>query len=158
MTATSERGARVRFPPPLVFLGCVLLAIAMQLFVAPLGVAAARPFSLIAGVVLVAAGVTTVASARVLFLRTGQCPTPWSPTPELIARGPYRFTRNPMYMGITTLLIGAGLVSNVLWISAFAPLALAIVHFIAVVKEEGYLAAKFGPSYAAYAARVRRYL
>jgi len=154
----TERGARVRFPPPLVFLASALTGVAMQLFVAPLGLPIDRKVTIVAGLLIAAAGVACVASARILFLRTGQNPTPWSPTPELIAKGPYRFTRNPMYLGITTLLVGAGIANNVLWISLFAPVALAIVHVIAVVKEEAYLAAKFGDSYVAYAARVRRYV
>ena len=103
-------------------------------------------------------GVASVVSARLLFSRTGQSPTPWSPSPELIARGPYRFTRNPMYVGITALLIGLGVAVDVLWISLFAVVALVLVHFVAVLKEESYLAAKFGDSYAAYVARVRRYV
>src|SRR5205085_1256575 len=103
-------------------------------------------------------GLAAVASARVLFLRTGQNPTPWSPTPELIARGPYRFTRNPMYVGVTTALVGVGIAVNVLWIPIFALVALAIIHVVAVVREEAYLAARFGDAYAAYTARVRRYL
>lgn len=159
MTApTPERGARVRVPPPLVFLGCTLLGVAAHRYVMPLGLSGGRAPALIVGVAIALAGVATVASARILFLRTGQSPAPWTPTPELIARGPFRFTRNPMYVGITALLVGVGLALNVLWISAFALVALAIVHFVAVVKEEAYLSAKFGESYATYRARVRRYL
>ena len=63
-----------------------------------------------------------------------------------------------MYVGITTLLIGVGITADVLWISLFALVALAVVHFVAVVKEEVYLRDKFGDAYAGYVARVRRYL
>ena len=55
------------------------------------------------------------------------------------------------------LLIGLGVAVNELWISVFALVALAIVHVVAVVNEEAYLSAKFGDSYAATRARVRRY-
>ena len=44
--------------------------------------------------------------ARVHFFRTDQNPMPWTPSPELIFRGPYRFTRNPMYVGVTLFQIG----------------------------------------------------
>jgi protein-S-isoprenylcysteine O-methyltransferase Ste14 len=155
---STERGARVRFPPPLVFLACLFLALAVQRLVEPLGLSAHRTAAMIAGIVVAAVGVATVASARILFLRTKQNPAPWTPTPELIAKGPYRFTRNPMYVGITTFLIGLGVAVNVLWISIFAFVGLATVHFIAVVKEEAYLAAKFGESYAVYRRNVRRYV
>ena len=153
-----ERGARVRFPPPLVFLGCLAVAIGIQHFVMPLRAPLDSTVIIIAGSVLAIGGVTLLVSARTQFLRTGQNPTPWSPSPELIAQGPYRFTRNPMYVGFTLFLVGLGVAANDLWICVFALVALAIVHVIAVVKEEAYLEAKFGESYLAYKRSVRRYL
>ena len=99
-----------------------------------------------------------VASARILFMRTGQNPAPWKPTPELVLKGPYRFTRNPMYLGLTLFEVGLGLALNNLWISLFAAPALLAVHFIAVRPEETYLSKKFGESYKTYLAQVRRYL
>jgi protein-S-isoprenylcysteine O-methyltransferase Ste14 len=153
-----ERGARVRFPPPLVFLLFILLGLAAQHFVAPARVPVDRTLSAIAGILVLLSGVGLVLAARIHFTRTGQHPAPWKPSPELILQGPYRFTRNPMYVGLTLLELGLGLAVNNLWISLFAPLALLSVHFIAVRPEERYLSAKFGVSYRAYLARVRRYL
>ena len=153
-----ERGARVRIPPPLVFLACTLAALAIHFYVRPLALSVPRMLGVPVGIAIASAGIATVASARILFLRTGQNPVPWTPSPELIERGPYRFTRNPMYVGITTLLVGIGLAVDVLWLSVLALVALSIVHVIAVVKEEAYLAEKFGDAYAAYRSRVRRYL
>ena len=158
ISSNPERGAHVRVPPPLVFLACTLAALAMQFLVAPLRLGGARTLAVLAGITIASAGLGIVASARIVFLRSGQNPAPWTPSPQLIAKGPYRFTRNPMYLGITMLLIGLGLAVNVLWMSMFALVALSIVHHIAVVKEEAYLAMKFGDSYAVYMARVRRYL
>jgi protein-S-isoprenylcysteine O-methyltransferase Ste14 len=63
-----------------------------------------------------------------------------------------------MYLGITLFEIGFGLTVNNLWISLFAVPALLTVHFIAVLPEERYLSKKFGESYKAYRAQVRRYL
>ena len=99
-----------------------------------------------------------MASARVHFARTGQSPIPWKPSPSLILRGPYRYTRNPMYVGMTLVEVGLGLAANNLWIALFALPALVIVHVIAVRPEERYLAEKFGASYKEYLAQVRRYL
>ena len=101
----------------------------------------------------------TAAVTRVVdFIRTGQSPIPWKPSPELILRGPYRFTRNPMYLGVTLVETGLGIALNNLWISFFALPALLIVHFIAVLPEEKYLSEKFGDSYRGYLSRVRRYI
>ena len=124
----------------------------------PLSLGFARALRVGAGVLILACGVSLVVSARILFKRTGQSPIPWKPTPELLLRGPYRFTRNPMYVGVTLFVIGLGLVLNNLWISLFAAPALLVVHFIAVLPEERYLAAKFGESYRSLFAQVRRYL
>ena len=107
---------------------------------------------------ILVAGLGLVASARIFFKRTGQNPAPWKPSPELILKGPYRITRNPMYLGVTLFEIGLGLAVNNLWISLFAAPALLTVHFIAVLPEERYLSEKFGESYKAYLAQVSRYL
>jgi len=114
--------------------------------------------SAIGGILILMAGLGVIASARIHFSRTGQSPIPWKPSPELILKGPYRFTRNPMYLGVTLFELGLGLAVNNLWISLFAAPALLTVHFMAVRPEERYLSEKFGESYKAYLARVRRYL
>ena len=157
-TTSAEQAARVRFPPPLVFLGAILLGVACAYLLMPAPVPVSRTVSVTGGVVLLLAGLAFIAAARIHFTRTGQSPIPWKPSPSLILRGPYRFTRNPMYVGMTLIGLGVGLAVNNLWISAFALPALVAVHFIAVRPEERYLAEKFGDSYKAYLAQVRRYL
>jgi protein-S-isoprenylcysteine O-methyltransferase Ste14 len=82
----------------------------------------------------------------------------WEPTPELIFDGPYRFTRNPMYLGMTLLAIGLGAAAGTLWTLPLSLAALGAVHLLAVRPEERYLTAKFGEPYLQYKARVRRYL
>lgn len=156
--STVERGARVRFPPPLVFLLCAAIGLGLRYAVVPAHVPVDVVVRVALGVLVQASAVALVASARILFHRTGQNPVPWTPTPELIASGPYRFTRNPMYLGITVFLVGLGVTLDALWISLFAGPALLVVHFIAVRPEEEYLRAKFGEPYERYLARVRRYL
>src|SRR5260370_1409671 len=158
MTVPNKDGAKVRFPPPLVFLGAIVLGAIVQRKAVPLSLVFARGLRLAAAVLILACGVSLVAWARILFKRTGQNPIPWKPTPELILQGPYRFTRNPMYVGVTLFVIGLGLAVNNLWISLFAVPALLVVHFVAVLPEERYLAAKFGERYRSFLAQVRRYL
>ncbi len=153
-----ERGARVRFPPPLVFLGFLLLGIALRFANAPAPFPVARSFSLAAGILLFLAGVGLILWAHRFFARTGQDPKPWKPSPELLLEGPYRFTRNPMYLGMTSIQLGLGLALDNLWIAVLAAASLVTVHIIAVLPEERYLTEKFGDSYRAYLAKVRRYL
>jgi protein-S-isoprenylcysteine O-methyltransferase Ste14 len=132
--------------------------VASQYVVAPAPVPVGRAISAVGGILILMAGLGLIASARLLFSHTGQNPIPWKPSPELILKGPYRFTRNPMYLGVTLFEVGLGLAVNNLWISLFAAPALLTVHFIAVLPEERYLSDKFGESYRAYLAKVRRYL
>jgi protein-S-isoprenylcysteine O-methyltransferase Ste14 len=156
--SSAERGANVRFPPPLIYVLWLLAGVGMYYGVAPTPVPVARTISVIFGLLIVAAGLAIVASARLHFVRTGQSPIPWKPSPELILQGPYKFTRNPMYVGLTVIELGLGVGFNNLWVAVFAPLALLTVHFVAVLPEEQYLSEKFGDSYKTYLTRVRRYL
>lgn len=157
MKLPNKDGAKVRFPPPLVFLAAIIAGVIVQRMSIPLSFSVAAGIRIAGGVLVLACGVGIVLSARIWFTRTGQNPIPWKPTPELILQGPYRFTRNPMYVGITLFVIGLGLTLNNLWISLFAAPALLAVHFIAVLPEERYLTEKFGEGYRSFLVRVRRY-
>lgn len=153
-----QGGALVHFPPPLVFLIFLLLGVVLQRMVRPLTIPVGRPFRVAIGMVLISLAVCLFASALILFRRTGQHPRPWKPTPEVIPNGPYRFTRNPMYVAMSLFVLGLGIAVNDLWVSLSAPVALLVVHFIAVLPEERYLTEKFGETYRGYVDRVRRYL
>ena len=157
-SGSAERGAQVRFPPPLIFVIGILVGVVFQYAVTAAPVSIDRAIGAMGGVLILMIGLGLIASARMLFVRTGQSPIPWKPTPELIVKGPYRFTRNPMYLGITLCELGLGLAINNLWISLFAAPALLTTHFVAVLPEERYLTSKFGERYNAYLAHVRRYL
>jgi protein-S-isoprenylcysteine O-methyltransferase Ste14 len=154
----AEHGAHVRFPPPFVFVGFILLGVALQYAVAPIPFPIDRWITLTAGILISLVGLSLIVMANLLFRHTGQKPAPWTPSPELLLEGPYRFTRNPMYLGITLMQVGIGLAVNNLWICLLAAPALFVVHFIAVLPEERYLSEKFGENYKAYLAKVRRYL
>jgi len=154
----AERGADVRFPPPLVFLISILSGIALRFALAPISVSAHSSLLRWAGAAIAVGGLGMGLPARSLFRRTGQDPKPWAPSPELVLTGPFRFTRHPMYVGLMFVQLGFGLLFNNLWISVLAPVSLLAVHFTAVLPEERYLAEKFGQSYQDYQRRVRRYL
>jgi protein-S-isoprenylcysteine O-methyltransferase Ste14 len=155
---STERGARVAFPPPLVFLSSIFLGVVCRYMVAPAHLPVDSAIRIIAGLLVILTGVGFIVWAQVFFARTGQNPIPWKPTPELIFQGPYRFTRNPMYLGMTLVVVGFGLALNNLWISLFALPGLLVVHVMAVLPEERYLSEKFGESYKQYLAQVRRYI
>jgi protein-S-isoprenylcysteine O-methyltransferase Ste14 len=80
------------------------------------------------------------------------------PTTTIVETGPYRFTRNPIYLGMVLGLIGLAIAFNSLWLlMALVPFAL-VIRYGVITREEAYLERKFGDVYRRYRARVRRWL
>jgi protein-S-isoprenylcysteine O-methyltransferase Ste14 len=83
---------------------------------------------------------------------------PTLPTTAIVTSGPYQYSRNPLYLGLTLIFVGLTLTMNTWWgIVALIPLVM-VMHNAVVLREERYLAEKFGESYRQYRAKVRRYL
>jgi protein-S-isoprenylcysteine O-methyltransferase Ste14 len=102
-------------------------------------------------------GLALVWGALRLFRATGQNPKPWHATPEIIRTGVYRFTRNPMYLGLALIQTAIGIGLGNLWVLLFVPLVCLIVQYTAIRPEEVYLERKFGRAYLDYRERVRRW-
>jgi protein-S-isoprenylcysteine O-methyltransferase Ste14 len=149
----------VRVFPPLVFVGagCVALVIDrfFPLHVAPVGRDA--PFR-IAGAVLAAVAVSLAIWAVATFRRIGTTPNPAGGTTALASEGPYRFSRNPMYLSLVILTTGVALVFGSLWPLLTLPVVVLVIASKVIGPEERYLEAKFGEPYRAYKARVRRWV
>jgi protein-S-isoprenylcysteine O-methyltransferase Ste14 len=158
MAGNEKDAAEVRIPPPLVYLGGVIIGVLVHAFVVPLPVGLSTGLRIAASVATAVASLALMGDAIRVFRRTGQDPRPWEPTPEIISTGVYRFTRNPMYVGMALLqiAIGIGLANG--WIIIFVPVVLAAVYATAVRHEELYLQRKFGDVYIRYKATVRRWL
>ncbi len=155
----SPRGADVRFPPPLIFLGAIILGVALQWFVRltilPPGLSIVRR---VAGWALVALCVVLIASARLLFVRANTTVLPFRPSTALVAGGPFRFTRNPMYLGMSCLVSGIALLANNFWMIVGLAIAVGVVNGYVIPLEERYLESLFGDEYRGYKSRVRRWL
>jgi protein-S-isoprenylcysteine O-methyltransferase Ste14 len=76
----------------------------------------------------------------------------------LLTGGPYRVSRNPMYVGWTLVQAGLASTSNAFWLIAILPLVILYTHWTGVRREERLLARKFGDEYAAYKRQVPRYI
>jgi protein-S-isoprenylcysteine O-methyltransferase Ste14 len=148
----------VRFPPPFIAAGVFVLGYAMHRF-APLRLAVdPGPTQRIGGWCLVAAALLLSAAAVFLFRRAGTTPIPTQPTTALVVHGPYRFTRNPMYVGFAILYLGLTLLVNSVWPLGLFPVMITLLEKLVIAREEAYLEAKFGDEYRAYKARVRRWI
>jgi protein-S-isoprenylcysteine O-methyltransferase Ste14 len=148
----------VRFPPPFIAAGVFVVAYAVHRF-APLPLAGdPGAAQRIVGWGLVAVAVLLSASAVFLFRRAGTTPNPTRPTTALVVHGPYRFTRNPMYVGFAVLYVGVTLLVNSAWPFVFFPIMITLLDRLVIGREEAYLEAKFGDAYRSYKARVRRWI
>jgi protein-S-isoprenylcysteine O-methyltransferase Ste14 len=155
---TEKDRAAVRFPPPFVFLLTIVAAVILhrQFLPLPLGLPDVVRTIAAWGALLFGAGF--IVTSLALFHRTGQDPEPWKSTPAMVFKGPYRMTRNPMYLGMALLQAGAGMRFSNGWIIGLLPLALFAVYWIAIQPEEAYLERKFGAPYLDYKSQVRRWL
>ncbi len=80
------------------------------------------------------------------------------PTETIVTDGPYRYSRNPLYIGLMSLYSGAAVMGDSLWVLGLLAPLLVVMHFGVILREEAYLERKFGDVYRAYRARVRRWL
>ena len=79
-------------------------------------------------------------------------------TTTVVIRGPYQLSRNPIYVGASTMFIGGAIAVNSVWPLALFPVAVLLVVFRAIRPEERYLEQKFGQGYLSYKSMVRRWL
>jgi len=148
--------AGVRFPPPVLYavplLAGILLDLRWPLHVLP-GAA-----SHVVGAIGVTIGLALALSALGLFRRAGTSVIPRRPTTALVTSGPFRLTRNPMYVGLAFVYVGIAFWVNTAWPLLFFPLVVVLVRRLVIAREERYLEAKFGDAYRRYRRRVRRWL
>lgn len=144
--------------PPLIYLGAVITAVALQVAL-PLSFPASlkAPLALL-GLFCLAAGVGIDIAAIRALNRARTTVRPTRAASALVTEGPYARSRNPIYLGNTFALVGLALVFDVPWFLAAAPVAALLVQELAIKREERHLAARFGSEWADYASRVRRWL
>jgi protein-S-isoprenylcysteine O-methyltransferase Ste14 len=112
----------------------------------------------LAGVSLIVVGLLLSAAVVRAFRSAGTHVSPYRETTRFVRHRPYRFTRNPDYIGQTLIYGGIAVVVNSWWPLLLLPLALLVVHYGVVRREERYLEAKFGQEYRDFTARVPRWL
>jgi len=96
--------------------------------------------------------------ALTAFRRARTTLIPNRPATAFVTRGPYGFTRNPMYLSLVALYIAAALWLNSWWALVLLPVVVIIIDRAVIAREERYLGSAFPAEYSAYRARVRRWL
>ena len=151
--------AGVRFPPPFLFVIGFVVGWALDRYWHALPLSrfagsALKPFgwaALALGVVLAAWGMMTFRRAKTAII-------PHKSASQLVTHGPYRFTRNPMYTGLTLQYLGGAALIDSAWPIILLPIVLVILLKTVILREEMYLTDAFGVEYTGYAASVRRWL
>lgn len=142
--------------PPLIYLAALLIGVALDLIRParwlPGGAAAWL------GVLLVLASIAVFTASTRRFKLAGT-PVPGNQaTTVLVESGPYRFSRNPIYLAFSMLVFGLACWLNNAWLLATLATAVSVMSFIVIPREERYLARRFGVDYRRYKTRVRRWL
>src|SRR6266481_2109611 len=147
-------------PPPLIFLGFLIVGLALDallpLQLRPNGVDAKLGWTI--GAVLILLGLVTMTLSIRNFMRAGTPVPTRDPTRTLVTTGIHARSRNPIYVSMFLIYVGTGLLANTAWIFVLlVPLAL-IIRYGVVAREEAYLERKFGDPYRAYKSHVRRWV
>ena len=163
MTAGTDDGssspgdaAGVIAPPPLIVLCAIGIGFALDAVMptASLPATVALPV----GSAAVIAGVGLLGSFVGAFRRARTPMDPYAPSQALVTDGPYRFTRNPGYLGMALTYAGIAIVSNSPWALVPLPAAMAVIDRGVIAREERYLKQRFGTPYEDYKRRVRRWI
>ena len=143
-------------PPPLIYAGPLAVGLLLNLKF-PLRFMP-RKVAAILGVTLIGASVALVSQAFQRMRRAGTNVNPTEPATVLVTEGPFKFTRNPLYLSLTLFYAGVATLVNALWAMLMLPIVLLVMNRGVIGREERYLERKFGEQYIQYKERVRRWL
>lgn len=159
MTESDRDTAGVIARPPLLYAGSFLAGVALD-YLWPLdllGVLPATPrYAVAAALFLIGAAFAFPAFFRFKAAGTN-IPTNRSTT-ALVTTGPYRFSRNPIYIGLTLAYVSIAVATGAVWSLILLVPLLVVMRYGVIAREEAYLRRKFGPDYESYTASVRRWL
>lgn len=149
--------AKVTFPPPFVYIGLLLVGLALD-HVLPWSIKLTVIGRYVGGGLLIAAALAFLLAASGRFRKAGTELKPWKTTSAIVGEGVYAFTRNPMYLGMALFMAGLGFLFSSLGVILLLPVAIVLIQTQVIAREERYLEAKFGDEYRIYKSRVRRWI
>ncbi|MBB5518781.1 methyltransferase family protein [Amphiplicatus metriothermophilus] len=152
-----DEGPKVRVHPPTVMFAALVAGFLVRLYA---GGSLPLPRALAEGLggflIILALGILMAATRA--FNEAGETLQPNTPSKRLLTEGPYRFSRNPVYLAMMIFGAGFGIATSNVWIVLTTALAGVILHFFAIKPEEAYLERRFGDAFAEYRRRVRRWI
>lgn len=148
----------LRVPVPWVFILSYLIGAGLEWVLPPLVRPGLPAGTWIAGAVLFCAGAVIAGWGQMLFRRAHTTTVPGQTSSSLVTCGPYRITRNPMYLGLVLAYLGEAGMLRQLWPVVILPLIVAYVNWVVIPLEETRLREAFGARYEEYRSRVRRWI
>lgn len=156
MKSTAADSPGVHIPPPIFYIAAIGGGALLRRYT-PLAIGWDAP-RVIAAWAFVALFAVLMGWSFLWFARQKTTIIPNKPAKALVLGGPFRFTRNPLYLSMALLSVGVGLWLNTWWVLILLVPAVILVDRVVIAREEAYLRRRFGAEYDAFTARVRRWL
>jgi len=145
-----------RIPPPIYFLAGLVVMILLNSFV-PIGRWLYYPWRYL-GIIIIALGFSLSAGSGIFFRKLGTNPRPGTRATLIVTKGAFKHTRNPMYLGLITMLIGASILLGTFSPLIVIPIIFLILHTKFVLREEQWMEEWFGEPYLEYKNKTPRWL
>jgi protein-S-isoprenylcysteine O-methyltransferase Ste14 len=149
-------GPGIMIPPPLIYFIGFLFSYTMNRFY-PIPIFD-PPLSIILAVIAAIPSAVLGLWSLLAFWRARTSLLPHRPSSSLVIVGPYRVTRNPMYVSLTLLYVSLGFLLSIAWAFIILPAVIFIINIYVIRREELYLQSKYGEQYRAYKKKVGRWL
>ncbi len=142
--------------PPLIYLGFLLLGLGLDWLWPVAVLPETAQYAL--GAALIGLGLLVAVAAVRRFKAAGTSFRTHEPATAILSDGLYGVSRNPIYLGLTAIYIGVGVMADAGWVMALLGPLLLVMHYGVIAREERYLERKFGEDYRRYKAKVRRWI
>lgn len=153
---TAQGYTRLKIPPPLMYAAPLVIGIALNL-VWPIKLVPTSTALIVGGSIALLSFPLGFPAFRALQ-RSRTSVIPMRPTTAIVTGGPYRFTRNPIYLSLFILYAGLAVIANSPWSLLLLLAVVGMIHYTIILPEERYLEHTFGEEYLAYKRKVRRWL
>ena len=157
MNSPPSESAGIIAPPLILYLGALMMGFIMHT-ISPQPIFASPAIGKLLGLLLLLLSGCFARWAFVAMRQAGTTADPRKPSTALAMNGPFRLSRNPIYLAMTGLYLGITFLGNTWWFAILLAPLLLIMHFGVILREEHYLAKQFGATYLEYKSTVRRWL
>lgn len=152
-----DNSAKVSFPPPLVYIGFLLVGLVIDRILGLTGFGLPMAFRVACAAFFAFTGIALIVAGVGRFRSAGTPPEPWREVTALVTTGVYRFTRNPMYLGMAAIHIGIAFGMDSISALVLLAVVIIVIRTQVIAREEVYMARTFGATYSDYCKRVRRW-